>query len=107
MMELLDKLVSNLIGQANSGLVPWLLIAIGYFAWQNYNSNKAHKEEIQQYRETLEKLQLTLSQKTGEERATLLSIIEKYHQSQISIREAITEVKAVLSTISALGQRGM
>lgn len=107
MIELLDKLVVALLGQGNNGgVMPLLLIIIGYLAWQNYGLKKEHKEELKEYKDTMEKLQTSLTQKTGEEREMLLSIIEKYHQSQISIREAINEVKAVLSTISALNQRG-
>lgn len=108
MFEILDKLVTAIIGQGNnSGVTPLLLIIIGYLGWQNYTMKKDHKEDLKEYKDTVEKLQATVSQKTGEEREMLLGIIEKYHQSQISIREAINEVKAVLSTISALNQRGV
>jgi hypothetical protein len=103
MLDLLDKLVTSMIGQ---GANAFMLLIIGYLAWQNWNTKKDHKEELKEYKATLEKLQATLTAKTGEEREMLLSIIEKYHQSQIGIREAINEVKAVLSTIAALSQRG-
>lgn len=104
MEQLLDKLVTALLGQ---GANAFMLLVIGYLAWQNFNAKKEYREEVKEYKATLEKLQQSLTQKTGEEREMLLSIIEKYHQSQIGIREAINEVKAVLSTISALSQRGI
>lgn len=107
MTELLDKLLTSILGQNTSPLVPWLLIVIGYMGWKDYTLRKDHKEDLQEYKNTVEKLQTTLNQKTGEEREMLLSIIEKYHQSQIGIKEAISEVKSVLSTIAALSQRGV
>lgn len=106
MIELLDKLVSALVGQSSSPVVTLLLIAVGYLAWTNYRLRADQKEEVKEYKETIEKLQTNLNTKTGEERETLLSIIEKYHQSQIGIKEAISEVKSVLSTLAALSQRG-
>jgi uncharacterized protein YbgA (DUF1722 family) len=106
MVELLDKLVAAILGQNSGNLTPILLIIIGYLAWQNYTIKKDHKDELKEYRETVDKLQGTLNHKNGEEREMLLGIIEKYHESQIGIREAISDVKAVLTTISALSQRG-
>ena len=105
MTEILDKLVLHLVGQANSGLVTWLIIALGYFAWSSYSAKKEYREELNQYKEIMQKLQASMNQKNGEEREMLLSIIEKYHQSQISIREAISEVRAVLTTISNMNHR--
>lgn len=90
----------QLIGQANSGLVTWLLIAIGYLGWSLHTTKREHRAEIKQYYDLVEKLQQTLNTKNGEEREMLLSVIEKYHNSQIGIREAISEIKSVLTAIS-------
>jgi len=106
MLEIVDKLIVSLVGQANSSLVTWMIIVMCYLVWQNYSIRREHRDEIRQYKETLEKLQSTLGQKTGEERETLLDVIEKYHQGQISIREAITEVKVVLTTLATLSRNG-
>ena len=106
MTDLLEKLVSGIVGGTNSSLVSVLLLIVGYLAWHSYNTNKEHREDVKEYKEVVSKLQTMIADKNGEEREMLLSIIEKYHQSQISIREAISEVKAVLTTISALTQRG-
>ena len=107
MEELGKEVLAALFGKSESSILAWMLIMCGYLAWQNYTAKKEHREELKEYKEALERLQLSLSQKTGEEREMLLSIIEKYHQSQIGIREAIHEVKSVLTTIAALGNRGM
>ena len=106
MTDVLEKLMLSIIGQTNSGIVSILLLVVGYFGWSSYNTNKEHREDIKQYKDVVEKLQNTINDKNGEEREMLLSIIEKYHQSQISIREAISEVKAVLTTISTMTSRG-
>src|SRR5574343_42536 len=106
MTELLDKLLTALVGQTSNPVITLLLIAVGYLGWTNYRLRQDQKEEVKEYKETIDKLQTNLNTKTGEERETLLSIIEKYHQSQIGIKEAISEVKSVLSTLAALSQRG-
>ena len=103
-MELLEKLVMQLVGQANSGLVTWLLIVIGYLAWTLHQTKKEHRAEIRQYYELVDRQQQSINLKNGEERDMLLSVIEKYHNSQIGIREAIGEIKSVLTTLSLLNR---
>lgn len=103
-MELLELLVKQLVGQANSGLVTWLLIAIGYLAWTLHQTKKEHRVELKQYYDLVDKLQQSVNLKNGEERDMLLSVIDKYHQSQIGIREAISEIKSVLTTISMMNR---
>lgn len=102
MTDLFEKLAIQLIGQANSGLVTWMMIAVGYLGWSLHQSKKEYRAEIKQYYELVEKLQSSINLKTGEERDMLLSVIDKYHQSQIGIREAISEIKSVLTTISMM-----
>lgn len=104
-VDLLEKLVLQLVGQANSGLVTWLLIAIGYLGWTLHQTKKEHRAEVKQYYDLVDKLQQSINLKNGEERDMLLSVIDKYHQSQIGIREAISEIKSVLTTISMMNNR--
>jgi hypothetical protein len=103
-VELLEKLVLQLVGQANSGLVTWLLIAIGYLGWTLHTTKKEYREEIKQYYDLVERLQQRIQVKNGEDRDMLLSVIEKYHTSQIGIREAIGEIKSVLTTLSLMNR---
>lgn len=102
MLDILEKLVTQLLGQANSGVVTILLMVVGYLGWMNYTAHKEHKSEVEKYQQSLQLLQETINKKTGEERDMLLAIIDKYHQSQISIREAIGEIKAVLTALSSM-----
>jgi len=104
-VELIEKLVLQLVGQANSGLVTWLLIAIGYLGWSIHQNKKEYRDELKQYYDLVEKLQASINLKNGEERDMLLSVIDKYHQSQIGIREAISEIKSILTTISMMNTR--
>lgn len=106
MTEIFEKLLVALVGQTGNPVITLLLIALVALGWMNYRMKAEQKQEIKEYKETIDKLQANLTQKMGEERDTLLGIIEKYHHSQNSIREAIGEVKSVLSTIAALSQRG-
>lgn len=101
-MELLEKLVMQLVGQANSGLVTWLLIGVVYLAWQLHIAKKEHAAELKHYYELVDSLQKSLHLKDEEDRDMLLSVIEKYHTSQIGIREAIGEIKSVLTTMSLM-----
>jgi hypothetical protein len=102
--QLLEKLLTQLIGQANSGLVTWLLIAIGYMGWTLHQTKKEHRTELKQSYDLVEKLQKSMDMKNGEDRDMLISVIEKYHSSQIGIREAISEIKSVLTTISLMNR---
>jgi uncharacterized protein YbgA (DUF1722 family) len=99
MDELLSKLVTSIVGQSNSGVVSVLLIVVGYLAWIRRDERKEHREEIEKYQATMTKLQTAMDLKVGEERQTLLDVINKYHESQASVRETIIEVRAVLSTL--------
>lgn len=101
-VDILEKLVMQLVGQANSGLVTWLLIAVGYLGWTLHQTRKECRAEIKQYYDLVERLQTSINVKNGEERDMLLSVIDKYHQSQIGTREAIGEIKSVLTTISLM-----
>ena len=100
MLELLKPLIEQLVNQANSGLVTGLIIAVGYLGWSLHTTKREHRLEIKQYYDLVERLQQSLQVKSGEERDMLLSVIEKYHNSQIGIREAISEIKSVLTAIS-------
>lgn len=103
-MELFEFLIKQLLTQANSGLVTWLIIAICYLGWSLHVAKKEHRVEIKQYYDLVDKLQQSINLKNGEERDMLLSVIDKYHQSQIGIREAISEIKSILTAISMMSR---
>jgi hypothetical protein len=103
--ELFEKLAMQLVGQANSGLVTWMMLALVYLGWNLHQAKKEHRAELKQYYDLVDKLQQSIAVKNGEDRDMLLSVIDKYHQSQIGIREAISEIKSVLTTISTMNRK--
>lgn len=104
MTDILEKLITQLVGQANSGLVTWMMLALVYMGWTLHQSKKEYRAELKQYYDLVESLQKSIATKNGEERDMLLSVIDKYHQSQIGIKEAIGEIKSVLTTISMMNR---
>lgn len=106
MEEVLSKVVTSILGKDSTSMNAVFLLIIGYLAWKNYVDGKAHREETAAYRESIDKLQQALTDKTGEERHTLLDIIEKYHNSQIGVTQAVVEIKGVLSTMAAMSRGG-
>ena len=100
MTEILSKLVDAVLS-SGAGQVPLLLVMLGFLGYDRYNTRKQHQEEIDKRDKLIEALQDKINDQRGEERDTLLSVIEKYHQSQTSVREAINEVKTVLITLAA------
>ena len=105
MTDILQKLVEAILGNGSGqGVTPILLIIVGYLGWKNYNDTNAHREELDKLRVSNDALQTKINDQRGEERDTLLEIIEKYHQSQTSVREAISEVKTVLQTMNSMNR---
>lgn len=101
-MDLLEKIAMQLLLQANSGLVTLMVLVIGYLGWTLHQSKKEFREELKQYHDLVDKMQQSIQLKNGEERDMLLSVIDKYHQSQICIKEAIGEIKTILTAVSMM-----
>ena len=106
MEDILGKIVAAILGNDKTGSSAVLMLLIFYLWWRNYSDTKAHKEEIERYSKTIKDLQDSLTSKNGEERQTLLSIIDKYSNSQISVTQALAEIKGVLSSLSSFGRGG-
>lgn len=104
MWDIIVKILEKFVQGTDSNIVLLLLALSIYFGWNNHRQRKENAEEREKLFETIEKLQVALNQKTGEERQTLLEILDKYHESQISIKEAISEIRAVLSTLATIGR---
>jgi hypothetical protein len=79
--SLLEKLVDLVLSGGAGGVVALLLLAVGFLIWERV------------------KMVQELKEKTAENRDTLLEIIDKYHDGQLSIIEAINEIKIVLAKI--------
>ena len=106
MVDILGKIVAQILGKDATGMTAVLCLIIGYLAWKNYSDGKIHREELTRYSTTLKDLQESLTSKNGEERQTLLAIIDKYSNSQISVTQALSEIKGVLSSLSSFGRGG-
>lgn len=105
-MELLQKLVTTLISQTNSPIITILILLVVALVYRAHTERKEHREDLAKQEARLEQLQKLLSDKGAEERKALLDLIDKYHQGQISITQAISEVRNVLNTIAMFGNRG-
>ena len=106
MEDILGKIVSSILGKDTTGMSSALCLLIAYLVWKNYSDAKAHREEIERYNNTIKELQECLTSKNGEERQTLLTIIDKYSNSQISVTQALSEIKGVLSSLSSFNRGG-
>ena len=101
-MEFFNTFAAQLAQIFNSSLVLGLILAIVYLLWTLHRTKKDYQNEIQQYHNLVERLQKSITDKSSDERDMLLSVIDKYHQSQIGIIEAISGIKSVLVTISIM-----
>ena len=72
--------------------------------WLLHTTNKDHRADIKQYADLVDQQQRSINLKNSEERDMLISIIDKYHSSQLDIREAISEIKTVLTTLSLMNR---
>lgn len=106
MEDILGKIVLAILGKDASGMSAVLCLIIAYLVWKNYTDGKNNREEIDRYNKTIKDLQESLTSKNGEERQTLLAIIDKYSNSQISVTQALSEIKGVLSSLSSFNRGG-
>ena len=106
MEDVLGKIVTAILGKDSTGMSAVLCLMLAYLVWKNYTDGKAHREEMDRYSKTIKDLQESLTSKNGEERQTLLAIIDKYSNSQISVTQALSEIKGVLSSLSTFGRGG-
>jgi hypothetical protein len=95
----MDKLVEQLLNfvftdPTKIGMVGlMMLITIGVL-WMMERRDKEHKADIKELIEQAQK-------QNDENRKDLLEIIEKYQEGQISVIQAINEIKILLATIGA------
>lgn len=78
---LIDKLVTGVITGGSGAMISLLILIIGFLIWERVKMVQELKERV------------------TENRDTLLEIIDKYHDGQLSIIDAINEIKIVLAKI--------
>ena len=114
-MEIFGKLFDWFIQQTNSPVVTLMLIICAGLCTLIYFMYKGHAEAVKKIEDTakedtrklndqLEKLQHLLYDKHSEEKKAILDILDKYHQSQITMTQALTGVQAVLTTLAYSGR---
>jgi hypothetical protein len=79
--SLIDKLVTAVISGGTGGIISLMLLIIAFLIWERVKISKELKERV------------------TENRDTLLEIIDKYHDGQLSVIEAINDIKIVLAKI--------
>lgn len=93
-MEEIAAVIKIVLGGGIQGLMAILLGIIGYLIWDRHSIQKNNAE-------VLKELSDTLSEKFDHDREQLIKIIDQYHQGQISIVQAMNEIKLLLTSISA------
>jgi len=94
----MEELISKILGfiftdPTKVGMVGLLLIISIGTLWLMYHRDKEHKEDIKEMIEQVQK-------QNEENKKDLLAIIEKYHDGQINVIQAINEIKLLLITIT-------
>lgn len=100
LFTILADLLKEALKGTSGGVAPLLLIYIGWSTWDRFQEKKAFQKTQADLNLAISQLQLALTAKSGEERESLIKIIDRYHEGQISIREAISEMRAVLLVLS-------
>lgn len=93
-MEMLKELLNTVLTNSSPGVVAVLLIVtcgVVYLAWKQEASHKAEREKL------IENFQ----KQVDEERAGLLLVLDKYQAGQLSVIQALTELKLIIATIGA------
>ncbi len=104
LLTILSDLLKEALKGSSGGIAPLLLIYIGWSTWDRNQEKKIAQKTQADLNQALSQMQAALAAKSGEERDSLIKIIDRYHEGQISIREAVSEMKAVLQVLSQ--QRG-
>lgn len=93
-MENLMSLVNAILSDHGEAITAILLLLTGGLSWLVYTLIQQSKIE----REELIKL---FQQQLDVERKELIEIINKYHDGQINVIQAINEIKLLIATIGA------
>lgn len=101
MLDLLTILVNSLVTKISDPLVFILIAICGYFGWDRYQMSKQVQQQQQQLAELVASFQTTLTERSQEEKRQLLDIIDQYHKSQLTLTDALNQIKLVLANMGA------
>jgi uncharacterized protein YbgA (DUF1722 family) len=93
-MEDIAAIIKIIMGGGLQGVIALLMALVAYLVWDRRNSQKINAE-------TLKQLSETLSEKFEHDKAQLIKIIDQYHQGQLTIAQAMNELKLLLSNINS------
>jgi uncharacterized protein YbgA (DUF1722 family) len=93
MLDQLTLLLKPIIAGSSPAITAILLILLAVIGWFAYERDK-------HYRETFAALADKFQKQIEGDRKDLLGIIEKYQQGQISVIQAINEIRVLIATIS-------
>lgn len=92
-MEEVATIIRMIMDGGVQGIVALLLALVAYLIYDRRNVQKVHAE-------MLKELSDTLSEKFEHDKEQLIKIIDQYHQGQISIVQAMNEIKLLLTNIN-------
>ena len=84
----IQVLIALITDGGTSAVIALLISAVGFLVW----------DRIQLHKRLSESLKQTLDAKEAEKQV-ILEIIEKYHQGNLTMVQAINEIKVVLAAI--------
>jgi hypothetical protein len=93
-MEHLMPLLASILSDHGEAVTAILLLALGGLGWLYITLLKQSKVE----RDELVKM---FQYQIEADRKELIEIIEKYHEGQINVVQAINEIKILIATIGA------
>lgn len=79
---------------SHGGMVALLMLIAGGALWLMERKDREYKADIKELIDQFQK-------QNDENRKDLMEIIEKYQEGQISVIQAINEIKIILATIGA------
>lgn len=88
MEGILKSLIPILVDGGSAAVIAVLILVIGFLVW----------DRVQLLKRLSESLKQTLDAKEAEKQV-ILEIIEKYHQGNLTMVQAINEIKVVLAAI--------
>lgn len=88
MEGIVKTLIPFLVDGGSAAVIAVLVLVIGFLVW----------DRIQLLKRLSESLKQTLDAKEAEKQV-ILEIIEKYHQGNLTMVQAINEIKVVLAAI--------
>ncbi len=93
-MESLGPLFSAILtgsGPAVTAIMLLLVLGIGFLAWKVYTGAQTERKELVE----------TFQRQIEGERRELIDVIEKYQHGQLSVVQAMNEIKILIATIGA------